>query len=64
MTQQTSEELQKIIEEMTYLVKHPRIQQKTWVANAKRWLPVLRIAQSQLAGEPLEGQSADPSPPK
>lgn len=38
----------KLIAEITYLVQHPRIQQKTWVANGKRWLPILEIAQAEI----------------
>jgi hypothetical protein len=37
-----------MIEEMEYLVAHPRIQQKRWVAKGNTWLPVLRTAQEDL----------------
>jgi hypothetical protein len=36
----TVEAMEKMIAEMQYLVEHPRIQQKTWVASGRRWLPV------------------------
>ena len=49
MTETLVSELQKIIDEMERLVQHPRIQQKTWVAKARGWLPVLRIANEQLS---------------
>lgn len=45
---QTIAELTRILEEMEYLVAHPRIQQKTWVAKGKTWLPILRIARQDL----------------
>ena len=45
----TIEALEKMIEEMEYLVAHPRIQQKTWVAKGKTWLPTLRTARQDLA---------------
>lgn len=44
----TIKELDTIVEEMEYLVAHPRIQQKTWVAKGKTWLPVLRVARQDL----------------
>ena len=43
-----AEQLGKLISEITYLVAHPRIQQKTWVANGKRWLPILEIAKAAI----------------
>lgn len=48
MSQAIATELQHIIEQMEHLVAHPRIQQKTWVAKGKAWLPVLRIAKAHL----------------
>lgn len=34
-------ELEQMIKEMQYLVDHPRMQQRNWVASGKRWLPIL-----------------------
>lgn len=48
MTKRTIDGLIKIIEEMQYLVEHPRIQQKTWVAKGRVWLPVLQNAKEDL----------------
>lgn len=43
--------LEKIMQEMQNLVAHPRIQQKTWVAQAKTWLPLLHIIHGELTGQ-------------
>ena len=48
MTKRTLEALETIIDEMQYLVEHPRIQQKTWVAKGKTWLPTLHHAKEDL----------------
>lgn len=45
-------QLERIMQEMQHLVAHPRIQQKTWVARAKEWLPLLGIIRSELIGQP------------
>lgn len=50
-------QLELIMQEVQHLVAHPRIQQKTWVARAKQWLPLLRIIRSELIDQP---QSAVP----
>jgi len=48
--------------EMQNLVAHPRIQQKTWVARAKEWLPLLQIVHGEMIATPDEGKRrADPS---
>ncbi len=41
--------LEQMQEEMEWLMAHPRIQQKTWVAKGKTWLPTLRMARQDLA---------------
>ena len=41
--------LRRVIEEIRYLVDHPRIQQRTWVASGKTWLPVLEIVYGELS---------------
>ena len=43
--------LEQIIEKIEYLVAHPRIQQKRWVANGRQWLPILRNARADLEDE-------------
>ena len=40
--------LDTVMEEMQYLVEHPRVQQKTWVAKGKTWLPILQYAKEDL----------------
>lgn len=42
--------LERIIQEIRYLVDHPRIQQRTWVASGKQWLPLLQIIHGELTG--------------
>ncbi|MBK9746005.1 MAG: hypothetical protein IPO91_04425 [Chloroflexi bacterium] len=42
--------LERIIQEIRYLVDHPRIQQRTWVASGKTWLPLLQIIHGELTG--------------
>lgn len=43
--------LEKMIEEMQYLVEHPRMQQRNWVAKGRIWLPVLQHAKEDLQHE-------------
>jgi hypothetical protein len=56
--------LEKMIHEMQFLVDHPRMQQRNWVASGKIWLPILRHAIEDLSRVP--GSSAantvSPSP--
>jgi hypothetical protein len=40
--------VRRVIEEMQYLVDHPRIQQRRWVASGKNWLSILQIALGEL----------------
>jgi hypothetical protein len=47
----SAEALRRIIEQIQYLVDHPRIQQKTWVANGKTWLPILQILLGELTNK-------------
>lgn len=47
----TIEALEKIITQMQYLVDHPRMQQRNWVARGKEWLPVLHHAKEDLSQE-------------
>lgn len=47
----TVEQLEQMIKEMQRLVASPRIQQKTWVALGKTWLPVLEDAKEDLRDE-------------
>lgn len=42
--------LARIIQEIRYLVENPRIQQRTWVASGKEWLPLLYIVHGELTG--------------
>ncbi len=51
----TAAALRQIIESIRYLVDHPRIQQKTWVASGKKWLPVLEIVYGELSNEQRSG---------
>lgn len=41
--------IQKMIIEMQYLVDHPRMQQRNWVARGREWLPVLHHAIEDLS---------------
>lgn len=50
-TKRTIEALETMIAEMQFLVEHPRMQQKRWVAKGKTWLPVLHNAKEDLAIE-------------
>lgn len=52
----SSAALDRIIKQMQYLVEHPRIQQKTWVAEARGWLPVLRDVKSELESTQISHQ--------
>lgn len=54
--------LERIIQEIRYLVDHPRIQQRTWVASGKAWLPLLYIIHGELTGQtvPLPGSTPLP----
>lgn len=45
--------LERLMLEMQNLVAHPRIQQRTWVARAKEWLPLLHIVHGELTGQRL-----------
>ncbi len=49
MTQRTIKALKTMIDEMQFLVDHPRIQQKRWVAKGKTWPPTLHNAVEDLA---------------
>lgn len=40
--------IEKMIEDMQFLVEHPRMQQKRWVAKGKEWLPILEQAKEDL----------------
>jgi hypothetical protein len=44
--------LEKMISEMQYLVEHPRMQQRNWVAKGRAWLPLLRHAIEDLSKQP------------
>ncbi len=44
----TVEAIEKMMETMQYLVDHPRMQQRNWVAAGRRWLPVLQHAKEDL----------------
>lgn len=54
--------LERIIQEIRYLVDHPRIQQRTWVASGKTWLPLLQIIHGELTGQ--TSNAADDSQPR
>lgn len=53
----TAAALRAIIEEIQYLIDHPRIQQRRWVASGKKWLPVLEIVHGELSAEPRNSPS-------
>ncbi len=40
--------LESVIKQMQYLVEHPRMQQRNWVASGREWLPVLHNAVEDL----------------
>jgi hypothetical protein len=44
----TATALDQVISELGHLHANPRVQQKTWVASAGRWLPVLRQTKEHL----------------
>lgn len=46
-------ELERVMQEIRGLVDRPRIQQKTWVAMGKTWLPILQIIHGELTKQPL-----------
>ena len=46
--QPTAQAMDQVIAEIEELHAHPRVQQKTWVASAARWLPILRQTREQL----------------
>lgn len=60
------DDLEKLIHEMQYLVDHPRIQQKTWVANGRKWLPILHRIKGEIttARDTSQPQPAEPVPQK
>ncbi len=43
--------IEKMMNEMQYLVDHPRMQQRNWVASGKQWLPILQHAKEDLQRE-------------
>ncbi|MCA0455582.1 MAG: hypothetical protein LCI00_16525 [Chloroflexi bacterium] len=47
----TVAELEKMITGMQFLVDHPRMQQRNWVASGKKWLPILHHAVEDLQRE-------------
>lgn len=55
--------LERLMLEMQNLVAHPRIQQRTWVARAKEWLPLLQIVHGELTGQKLAAAPDDVDPP-
>ncbi|MBN8640071.1 MAG: hypothetical protein J0M07_32465 [Anaerolineae bacterium] len=63
MNPNTVAALERIIQEIRYLVDHPRIQQRTWVASGKTWLPLLQIIYGELTGQTASAASDD-SPPR
>ena len=46
--ERTIQDLETVMEEMQFLVDHPRMQQKRWVAKGKVWLPILQNAKEDL----------------
>ncbi len=47
----TIDALEKMIAGMQYLVDHPRMQQRNWVASGQQWLPILQHAKEDLQRE-------------
>jgi hypothetical protein len=43
--------IEKMMNEMQYLVDHPRMQQRNWVAKGREWLPVLEHTKEDLQRE-------------
>ncbi|MBK8024746.1 MAG: hypothetical protein IPK19_25815 [Chloroflexi bacterium] len=54
--------LERLMHEMQNLVDHPRIQQRTWVARAKEWLPLLQIVHGELTGQRQSAAADDGTP--
>lgn len=50
-------QLERVMHEIQGLVDRPRIQQKTWVAMGKTWLPILQIIHGELTKQPLNRDS-------
>jgi len=46
-----AEAIEKMMNEMQYLVDHPRMQQRNWVAKGREWLPVLQHTKEDLQRE-------------
>ncbi len=40
--------IETMMQEMQFLVDHPRMQQRNWVAKGKEWLPILQHAKEDL----------------
>lgn len=57
--QRTVEAIERMIQEMQFLVDHPRMQQKRWVAMGRTWLPTLYQAREDLArlGNSVQSQT-------
>lgn len=53
---------ERIMLEMQNLIAHPRIQQRTWVARAKEWLPLLQIIHGELTGKKLSSATNNSNP--
>jgi hypothetical protein len=51
LTSRLISELEKLMEQMQYLVDHPRMQQRNWVAQGKVWLPILGHVKTHLLAE-------------
>jgi hypothetical protein len=60
----TAAALERVMQEMQNLVDHPRIQQRTWVATAKTWLPLLRIIHGELTGRASAEAPSPEQPPR
>lgn len=57
--ERTIEALKRMVAQIEYLVQHPRIQQRTWVANGRDWLPILHHAIEDLTEQ---GNTQLPAP--
>lgn len=54
--------LEQVMQEIQHLVAHPRIQQRTWVAKGKTWLPILQIVHGELIGKaPADTEPSAPT---
>lgn len=53
----TIEAVENLMTEKQYLVDHPRMQQRTWVARGQQWLPALQHTKEDLSRRSVNASS-------